>query len=75
MGLPPKASQPLTLDMLHRLLDPGRVFYRVAVRETLERGEHAEIHALLEGAREVKKEYGGLDGLIAKLEDAANRAR
>jgi hypothetical protein len=75
MGLPPRASQPLTLDLLHRLLDPGRVFYRVAVRDTLERGERAEIEALLQGARDVKQEFGGLDGLISHLESAAKKAR
>jgi len=65
----------LTLQRLRDLLDPGRVFYRVAVDETLRRGEQAEIQALIKGAREVKAQYGDLDGLISKLEAASKRVR
>jgi hypothetical protein len=54
--------------------DPPRVFYLVAVNDALQRGDHAEINALLEGARAVKKEHGDLDKLIAKLEGAAKKA-
>ncbi|MBV8686255.1 MAG: hypothetical protein JOZ90_09485 [Alphaproteobacteria bacterium] len=74
MGVPPIRTQPLTLDLLHRLLDPGRVFYRPAVDDILHRGEVAEIQALLKGAKEVKAQYGGLDGLIQHLEAAAKKA-
>jgi hypothetical protein len=65
----------LTLETLHRLLDPGRVFYRVAVDDVLRRGELVEIQALLKGARDVKTHYGDLDGLIAKLEGAAKKVQ
>lgn len=65
----------LTLETLHKLLDPGRVFYRVAVEDALERGELAEIQALIKGAREVKEHYGDLDKLIGKLESAAKKAQ
>lgn len=72
--MPPIKEQTLTLQRLRDLLDPGRVFYRVAVDDTLRRGEQAEIQALIKGAREVKAQYGDLDGLISKLEAASKRA-
>ena len=75
MARPPIERQFLTLDRLVKLLDPSRVFYRVAVDEVLQRGEFAEIQALLKGAREVKAKHGDLDGLIAKLESAAKKAQ
>ncbi len=71
----PISRHPLTLDRLHKLLDPGRVFYRVAVEDTLARGERAEIEALIQGAREVKAQFGNLDGLIEHLEAAAKKAQ
>lgn len=49
---------------------PIRPFYMAAVRDTLDRGDKAEISALLDGARGVKEQYGDLDGLIAELEKA-----
>ena len=58
MATKPISSQVLTLERLHKLLDPGRVFYRPAVDDVLERGELAEIQALLQGARDVKAKYG-----------------
>lgn len=45
-------------------------FYLAAVRDTLDRGDKAEISALLDGARAVKDQYGDLDSLIAELEKA-----
>jgi hypothetical protein len=39
------SRQPLTLERLHKLLDPGRVFYHPAVEDIFEHGEHAEIQA------------------------------
>lgn len=68
-------TQFLTLERLHKLFDPSRVFYRVAVDDVLHRGDLAEIHELLKGAREVKAQYGDLDGLIAKLESATKKAQ
>ena len=41
MDNPLIGRQTLTLERLHKLLDPGRVFYRVAVDDVLHRGEHA----------------------------------
>lgn len=75
MGQPPVRAQALTLQRLRDLLDPGRVFYRPAVDDILQRGELAEIQALIKGAREVKAQYGDIDGLITKLESAAKRAQ
>jgi hypothetical protein len=77
MGKPPIefGRETLTLEKLHRLLDPGRVFYRVAVDDVLHRGEHAEIQALIQGARDVKAKFGGIDGLIKELEAAAKKAQ
>jgi len=68
-------AQPLTLERLRKLLDPGRVFYRPAVDDILQRGELAEIQALIKGARDVKAKYGSIDGLIEKLEAAAKKAQ
>ena len=55
--------------------DPNHVFYLVAVNEALQRGERAQINALLEGAKAVKAQHGDLDKLIAKLEGAAKKAQ
>jgi hypothetical protein len=69
-------SEALTRESLIKLLkDPGRVFYRPAVDEVLQRGELAEIQALIKGARDVKAKYGDIDGLISKLETAAKKAQ
>ena len=68
-------KQALTLERLHKLLDPGRVFYRPAVDDILLRGELAEIQVLIQGARDVKAKYGDLDGLIKELEAAAKKAQ
>ena len=57
------------------LKDPGLVFYKPAVRDTLKRGNQAEIRALIKGAKEIQKEFGDLGGLIAPLEQAAARAK
>ena len=76
MGIPPPPRiQPLTLERLSKLLDPGRVFYRPVVEDILARGEIAEINALIAGARDVKAKFGGIDGLIKHLEQAANRVQ
>jgi hypothetical protein len=69
-----KPNQALTLERLHRLIDPGRVFYRPAVDDVIKRGELADIHELLQGAKDVKAKYGDLDGLIKQLEVAARKA-
>jgi hypothetical protein len=74
MAIPP-IKQPLTLETLRRLLDPGRVFYRPAVDDILQRGDHAEIQQLLQGARDVQAKYGDLDGLIKHLETAARKVQ
>jgi hypothetical protein len=49
----------------------GHYFYMVAIRETLDRGQPQEIQALLDGARQVREQYGDLDGLIRELEGLA----
>ena len=73
--MPPIKGTVLTLERLRQILDPGRVFYRPAVDDVLQRGELAEIQALIKGAREVKAQYGDLDGLISKLEGAVKKAK
>lgn len=76
MGTRPiRKEAALTLQRLRDLLDPGRVFYRPAVDDILQRGELSEIQSLLQGARDVKARYGDLDGLIKTLEAAAKKAR
>jgi hypothetical protein len=75
MGIPPISRQTLTLDRLWRLLDPGRVFYRPAVEDTLVNGDLAEIQLLIKGAKEVKAKYGDLDGLIRAAEVAAKKVQ
>jgi hypothetical protein len=71
----PIIHKALTLDRLHKLLDPGRVFYRPVVDDILKRGELVEIQALIKGARDVKAKYGDIDGLIKELEAAAKKAQ
>jgi len=63
------------LEKIRELLFPPRPFYRVAVEDILKRGDFAEIQANLKGARELKKQHGDLDGLIAKLDAAAKKAK
>jgi hypothetical protein len=75
MSIPPISKQTLTLERLWRLLDPGRVFYRPAVDDIINRGELVEIQQLLQGAKDVKAKYGDLDGLIKQLEVAARKAQ
>jgi len=75
MAPPTFGKQPLTLERLAKLLDPGRVFYRVAVDDVLKRGELAEIQALIKGAQDVKAKYGDIDGLVRALETAAKKAQ
>ena len=74
MTLKPVQAQALTLQRLREILDPGRVFYRPAVDDVLQRGEISEIRALIQGAKDVKAHYGDIDGLIKHLETAAQRA-
>jgi hypothetical protein len=75
MGTPPvRKLEPLTREKLIKLLDPGRVFYRVALRETLAEANPAELAALAKGIREVQAEYRDFDGLIKAVETAARKA-
>jgi hypothetical protein len=68
-------GKPLTLERLRKILDPGMVFYRPAVEDVRERGELAEIRALIQGARDAKAKFGDFDGLIKTLEAAAQKAQ
>jgi hypothetical protein len=68
------SKQKLPLHVQDKL-DVRKVFYKPAVLDTIKRGQLAEIKALIKGAKEVKAEYGDIDGLIARLEDAASRAK
>lgn len=51
-----------------KLPDPGRFFYKVAVRDSIQRGNLAEMKALLKTAKDLQK--SGLDQLVADLESA-----
>jgi hypothetical protein len=74
MGIGKTKIQALSLERLHRLLDPGRVYYRPVVFDILQRGELAEIKALITGAEELKAEYGDFDGLIKAAQVAARKS-
>jgi hypothetical protein len=74
MSLKPTA-QALTLERLWKLLDPGRVFYRPAVEDVLQRADPAEINQLIQGAKDVKAKYGDIDGLVRHLEAAVKKAQ
>jgi hypothetical protein len=74
MGIGKTKIQALSLERLHRLLDPGRVYYRPVVFDILQRGELAEIKALITGAQELKAEYGDFDGLIKAAQVAARKS-
>lgn len=75
MSIPPVQRQALTLDRLHHLLDPGRVYYRPVVFDILKRADAAELQALIVGAKELKEEYGDLDGVIKAAEGALRKAK
>jgi hypothetical protein len=75
MATPPvRKLEPLTREKLIKLLDPGRVFYRVALRETLAEANPAELTALAAGLKEIQAEYKDFGGLIKAVETAAKRA-
>jgi hypothetical protein len=70
------ASKALTRESLIKLLkDPGRVFYRPAVDDILQRGDVVEMQALIKGARDVKAKFGSIDGLIGALEAAVKKVK
>jgi len=68
-------TQALTIERLRQILDPGRVFYRVAVDDVLKRGDLVEIQTLIKGARDAKAKFGDFDGLIRTLESAAEKVK
>lgn len=74
MSIPPVQRAALTLDRLHHLLDPGRVYYRPVVFDILQRADAAELQALITGAKELKAEYHDLDGIIKAAEGALRKA-
>ena len=75
MALPKIQLQALTLQRLHHLLDPGRVYYRPVVFDILQRADITELNALIVGAKELKAEYGDLDGVIKAAEGALRKAK
>jgi hypothetical protein len=75
MAIPPVQRQALTLERLHHLLDPGRVYYRPVVFDILQRADAAELKALVKGAQELKAEYGDLDGIIKAAEGALRKVQ
>ncbi len=75
MAIPKVKLEALTLQRLHHLLDPGRVYYRPVVFDILQRAEVAELNALIVGAKELKAEYGDLDGIVKAAEKALRKAQ
>ncbi len=75
MAIPKVQLQALTLQRLHHLLDPGRVYYRPVVFDILQRADIAELNALIVGAKELKAEYGDLDGIVKAAEGALRKAQ
>lgn len=75
MGTPPvRRLEPLTREKLIKLLDPGRVFYRVPLREHLAEGNQVELTALAASLKEIQAEYKDFNGLIKAVETAAKKA-
>lgn len=75
MGTPPiRRLEPLTREKLIKLLDPGRVFYRVPLREHLAEGNQVELTALAASLKEIQAEYKDFNGLIRAVETAAKKA-
>ena len=68
-------TQALTIERLRQILDPGRVFYRVAVDDVLKRGDLVEIQTLIKGAKDAKAKFGDFDTLIRTLEAAAEKVK
>jgi hypothetical protein len=56
-----------------KLKDPGMLFYKVAVRDSIQRGDLAEMQQLLKTAKDLQKT--GIDRLVADLEAAISRAK
>ena len=75
MAIPKVQLQALTLQRLHHLLDPGRVYYRPVVFDILQRADLTELKALVAGARELKAEYKDFDGVINAAEAALKKAQ
>ncbi|HEX8062466.1 MAG TPA: DUF1843 domain-containing protein [Allosphingosinicella sp.] len=75
MGTPPKkvATTARATASKVKLKDPGRLFYKVAVRDSIERGDLAEMKGLLATAKDLQKT--GIDKLVADLETAIKRAQ
>ncbi|HYI64537.1 MAG TPA: hypothetical protein VEW71_06585 [Allosphingosinicella sp.] len=57
-----------------KLKDPGRLFYKPAVRDAVSRGDITQAKALLKAAKDIKA-GGGLDALIGDLETAIARGK
>ena len=74
--MPPQIRnlEPLTREKLIKLLDPGRVFYRVPLREHLAEGNQVELTALAASLKEIQAEYKDFNGLIKAVETAARKA-
>ncbi|MES2055358.1 MAG: hypothetical protein V4564_05395 [Pseudomonadota bacterium] len=75
MAIPKLQREALTLHRLRDLLDPGRVYYRPVVFDILQRADVAELKALVAGVKDLKKEYGDLDGIIKAAEGALRKAQ
>ena len=75
MGTPPKkiATTAKATVSKSKLKDPGRLFYKVAVRDSIERGDLAEMKGLLATAKDLQKT--GIDKLVADLEVAIKRVQ
>ena len=68
VAMPKVPREALTLQRLHHLLHPGRVYYRPVVFDILQRADALELRALITGAKELKAEYKDFDGIIKAAE-------
>ncbi|QNQ08441.1 hypothetical protein [Sphingomonas alpina] len=75
MAIPKLQREALTLARLRDLLDPGRVYYRPVVFDILQRADATELKALVAGVKDLKAEYGDLDGIIKAAEGALRKAK
>ncbi|MGH6615722.1 hypothetical protein [Sphingomonas sp.] len=75
MAIPKLQREALTLARLRDLLDPGRVYYRPVVFDILQRADVTELKALVAGVKDLKAEYGDLDGIIKAAEGALRKAK
>ena len=68
------ATKARTTISASKLKDPGRLFYKPAVRDAVSRRDIAQAKTLLKAAKDIQAS-GGLDALIVDLETAIARGK